>query len=500
MHDVGLLLHVPGIMALVSLLISVGFNEPYGIPAFLGTALLSILLAQLCYRISLPKLDETRLYHAMLTAAVAWCGISLVGAIPFLSIAWSFTADSGTQSVLVFQNLWNALFESFSGFTGTGLSVTPDPSQLPHSLQWWRSFTEWVDGVGVIILVLAVLKPEVEPFQLYAATGRRQTLTDTVASTAKQILWIYGFYTALSILLLWLLGMTPWAAINHGLTGISTGGFSITENSLSPYSPLIQLAVVVIMITGAVSFPMHYKLLRHRDWSAFWHSQHRLLLFLLGLGTVGILLENRWSSGVWLWVDSLFQWTSALTTCGFATVTVQDWNATTKLLLSGAMLIGGAAGSTVGGLKLNRVLILFQGVRWRLKQLWRTLDRTTPFQLNGEELTLGEAQHKVQVATILTLLWLVLLSLGCFGLAHVVSAEYGLEDVIVEVTSATSNVGLSTGISAPELHWSGKLILILLMWIGRLEIIPVLLLVTALLAGKSGQTRKLNSQLHQNTP
>lgn len=468
-------------MALISIPICLWFGEFYAVKPFLETAIASLVSAQLLWRFGLPKVEETRLYHAMLIVALTWGLIPLVGSIPFLGIARALAPSPTTpETILTFQSGWNALFESFSGFTGTGLSMAKNASVLPHSLQWWRSFTEWVDGAGIVILMLAVLKSELleaDPSQLYSATGRQKTIADTVRDTAKDIVWIYSFYTGLSILLLASLGMPLWEAINHGLTGIATGGFGITENSITGYSPLIQLAIVLIMITGAIGFPIHYQLLRHQRWSVLWQSaQHQMLWLFLGLGSVILLLETRWFSGSFLWIDTLFQWTSALTTCGFSTTDIKEWSAPAKLLLSAAMIVGGTAGSTAGGLKLKRIVTLYQGIRWRFQQFFLHGKDSIHYHLDGEELTEAQAHHKVQHATVLIVLWLILLGVGTFVLFHLVGSDYRLGDVMFEAASATSNVGLSTGISSSSLHWGGKLVLILLMWLGRLEIIPVLLL------------------------
>lgn len=484
LHDFGLLLHVPGIMALLSIPICLYFGEYYAIAPFLTTAIAAFALAQGVYRANSPKVDETRHYHAMLIVALTWGVIPLLGSIPFLGIATLAASTDAPPTLLAFQNIWNALFEAFSGFTGTGLTMATDASLLPHSLQWWRSFIEWVDGIGVLILMLALLTLEfpksqslaTDPSQLYAAVGRQRTIGDTVKATAKNIIWIYSVYTGLSILLLALLGMPPWEALNHGLTGISTGGFSVTKNSLTNYSSSLQLAAVFIMITGAISFPIHYQLLRRQQWTSLWQrDQHRLLLILLGLGFCLMLLENRWSAASIPWLDSLFQWSSALTTCGFNTAQVQDWSMGAKLLLSAAMVMGGAAGSTVGGLKLHRIVLLLRGIRWRFQQLV-TADDDISYQIDNEALSAAQAHKQVQSAAVLASLWLLLLGSSIVVLTHLVSPRYTLEDVIFEAVSATSNVGLSVGISAPTLHWGGKLMLILLMWAGRLEIIPVLLL------------------------
>lgn len=237
---------------------------------------------------------------------------------------------------------------------------------------------------------------------------------------------------------------------------------------------MIQLAVIPVMIAGGISFAVHDQFLKTRRLSVLWqNSQHRALWLLLGLGTVLLVWENYWYSGEFQGIDSLFQWVSALGTCGFSTVDVKTWSPGAKLLLSVGMLFGATVGSTVGGLKLRRVVLLFQGVIERLKKLWElATDRP------------AETQTQVRSAALLGMLWLSAIAVSVFILLHLVGDEYRLGDVIFESASALGNVGLSTGISNPELPALGKLVLIVLMWMGRLEIIPVLVLFSSLKWGK----------------
>lgn len=480
LRDVGLLLHVPGVMALASLPVCFVFREYYAIWPFLWTALVSLGSGQLLYRCFYKTAEAAGLRPAMLTVALGWGLIPLLGAIPLMAIATHLaTSPEAPLTVLEFQHPWNAVFESYSGFTGTGLSVALRPSELPHSLQWWRSFTEWIGGVGVIVLVLSVLEPATDDYYLYHAEGREKKIGLTVTSTAKWIWRIYLLYTGLSVLLLRLVGMSWWSALNHGMTAIATGGFSVTDNSLSDYSSVIQLAVVPIMIAGAISFSTHYQLLSQGRLTALWQSaQHRALWLLLGVGTLVLLLENYWFRGSFLWVDTLFQWTSALTTCGLSTVKLQTWSPSAQLLLSLAMVFGAASGSTVGGLKLSRVVALYKGVLWRFRRISLRPHELMRYTINGEVLKELQANRRVEAAAILGTIWLMLLGVGVFTLTHVVWPQYDLSNVILEVASAQGNVGLSTGITHSSLHWVGKLTLILLMWMGRLEIIPVLMLLS----------------------
>jgi trk system potassium uptake protein TrkH len=480
---VGLMLHIPGGMALVSLWVCVAFREFYAIAPFLWTSLVSFALGQLLYRSVHQYSEEAHLRHAMITVALSWGLIPLVGAIPFLAIASHLAPlPDASETVILFQNPWNAIFEAFSGFTSTGLTMALNPRELPYCLQWWRSFMEWVGGVGTIVLILSVLDPSTEPFQLYNAEGRSRRIALTVRGTVRRIWKIYLFYTGVCIAVLGILGMPWWEALNHGLTVISTGGFDVTGESMSAYSPVIQLAIVPMMIAGAVGFAIHDRLLRDRHFSLLWkREEYRTLWLLLGGGTLILLLENYWFQGSFLWIDSLFQWVSALTTCGFNTVKVETWSASAKLLLSIAMAIGGAAGSTVGGLKIKRVLTLYKGVLWHFQRISLRPHQLMRYQLDGKSFGEAEAYRRIEGAAVLAVLWISWFGIGVMVLNRLVPEKYQLSDTIFEAASALSGVGLSTGISHPDLQWGGKLVLILLMWMGRLEIIPVMLLFSALI-------------------
>ncbi|MEB3278014.1 MAG: TrkH family potassium uptake protein [Lyngbya sp.] len=480
-RNTGLLVHIPGGMALLSLPICLIFQEFYCILPFIVTAITSLGLGQLFYRL-FPKKADTHLREAMLTVALSWGLIPIIGAIPFL-LTVSVSPSDISLTVLGFNNPWNAFFEAFSGFTSTGLSMAVSPSQLPHSLQWWRSFMEWIGGVGMIVLILSVLEPSLSNFKLYSAEGRNTNLADSVTDTVRWIWKIYLLYTVASIILLRVAGMPWWDAINHGMTGISTGGFSIKDNSIGSYEPIIQIATIPIMIAGAISFYIHSQLIRERRISVLWgDSQHRLFWFLLFLGTLVLAWENQQFEGSILILDTIFQWVSALGTCGFNTVKIQDWSAAAKLILTVALFTGAAAGSTVGGLKLSRVVSLGKGIIWRIQRIHNQPDGSLDYQIDNQKLTEEEANNRVQGAAVLAVFWISLIVVGTIILVHFAKPLYTLSDVIFEVTSALGGVGFSTGITDPLLHWAGKLVLILFMWMGRLEVIPVVMLLTALFA------------------
>lgn len=488
LHNLGLMVHVPGVMALGSVVICFLSDEPYAVWPFLWTALVSFIVGQALYR-AFGQDGETSLDQGMLVAALAWLLVPVLGAIPFLLIATEGAVANPT--VQAFSDPLNALFEAFSGFTGTGLTMAARPSQLPHSLQWWRSLMEWVGGMGVIVLMLSILKSTAGAFRLYYSEGREEKIFPTVVSTVRTMWWIYLLFTFVSVLALRLAGMPWWEALNHGMTGIATGGFGVTDRSIGDYGTPVKLVLLPVMLAGAVSFATHYQMLTRRRWRCLWQdSQHRLLWALIGSGSLLLVLENYLFNGEWGWVDEVFQWVSALSTAGFQSVDLDQWSPTAQLLLSLAMMLGGAAGSTAGGLKLMRLVLLRKGLLWRFERIAISRHQVMRYELDGVALSAHEANRMVEGAGVLAALWAVALWLAVLVLLHVMPAGYSLSDAILEVASAQGNVGLSVGITGPHLHPLGKSTLMLSMWIGRLEIIPVLILLFSLCSGTTTWMRK----------
>lgn len=474
---VGLLMQVPGVMALISLPVCLFFREYYAIPPFLVTAALSLGIGQWLYR----RFRQEKAIHfrqTLVIVALSWAILFLLGAIPYLLIAASLAADPEvTPTIQDFQSIWNALFEAISGFTTTGLTMSRNASKLPHCLQWWRSFTQWIGGIGLIVLTLSVLEPSNNVHQLYSAETRQERLAPTLRETAQEIWKIYLLYTAVSVLLLTLVGMPPWAALNHGLSGIATGGFDITGTSFQAYSPWVQTAALPIMIAGAISFAVHSRVIRRGQFSALWQdTRYRAFWILLGLGSILLLIEQYQFTGTWAWLDSAFQWMSALTTCGFSIVQEQSWSPTAKILMTAAMIFGAISGSTAGGLKLDRIVVLYKAVVWHLRLVYRESPDDLRYELNGQLLSEQEAHRQLNSAVVLALLWLASLGVGTLIVFHVVGPQYSLVDALFECASALGTSGLSVGIAQPDLFWLGKVTLMLLMWMGRLEIIAVLVL------------------------
>jgi len=474
LRALGFLLHIPAAMALVSLGVCFAFDEPTGLPGFAATAAACLLLGQALRWIARTAPAPER-RHALLVAALAWLAVPLAAAVPFLTTAYLLSPAAGASGV--FLRFDNALFEALSGVTSTGLSVVPHPADLPRHLQWWRSFTEWVGGIGVVVLMLAVLPPDRSAPYLFFAEGREEKILPTVKSTVRTIWGLFLLLTIAGFLLLWAAGEPPWRALNHAMAGIATGGFTITDDSLAAVGPVAKAVYLVVMVAGAVSFLAHYRLLRERDWTApFASAEGRLFGLLLAGGATVVVLENLWLSPAVHPLDSALQWVSALTTTGFASTDLAVWAPAPLLWLVLAMLAGAMAGSTGSGLKQRRVALLLTSIRWNLLALRRTPHEIPAYPYNGQRLSEPEAAGLIRAATTLVAAYLLVWLAGVFALLHLAPPDTPTLNVLFEAASAQGNVGLSTGLTAPALGGGAKAVLMGLMWAGRLEIFPVLLL------------------------
>jgi len=519
-RDLGRMLQALGGLVFVSLLVPIVWGEFYAIPGLLVSGAIPFAIGRGLARRFERASDPGKL-HGMMIAASGWLFVGVFGSLPFLLIAWTVAADPAvlsvptgaqTETLAAFREPINAFFESMSGFTGTGLTMTDDESVLPHTLQWWRSFTEWVGGVGVIVLTTAILaRPGSGSLTLYESEARSEKIHPSIVSTVRTIWWIFLLFTFFSILLLWLVGMPLWEAINHAMTGLATGGFSVTDQSIATYdSVAIDLALIPVMILGSIAFPVHYLVLQgdlenlYRDLQTRWvfgfFAIGSIVLVALLLrngtyagsnayapGTVSLLagtvvLEGQWAEAFTATQYGLFQFVSAASCTGFQTATTlgRTWSPEAQLAVALAMIVGAAAGSTVGGIKLIRALTLVKGTIFRIRGVFYPTSAVRTFELDGRVLNEEEATREFEEAAIIAFLWIVFLGVGLVVLLLTVPSSFTLENVVFEVASAQGNVGLSTGITGASMSVIAKLMLVFNMWIGRLEIIPVLVLLRGL--------------------
>jgi trk system potassium uptake protein len=504
-RDVGALLALIGAAMLAPLAVSLLYGETWTALGFLASSLVCLACGLVAHRWFRDAGDPER-RHAMMIAAAGWLTISMFGSMPFLLAAYLTPAEvlrkwspsPGVPSSLVhFRNPLHALFESMSAFTTTGLTMAVHEPSIGHGLLFYRSLAQWIGGAGVIVLSLAIIpRPRaVGGLELYQSETAGMKLRPSILGTARAIWKIYASMTFLVALYLFvaLIVILPeygaarslFDAVNHAMTAQSTGGFSTLDDSIAGYGSWIVEAVhIPPMVLGAISIPLYYTLFRRRDARVLWRdAQFRSMLLLFAAGSPLLAVVLAGSPAVAAPVrESLFQVVSAVSTTGWQTSEIGAWGDSALLLLAwGAMVIGGAAGATVGGIKLIRAYILTRAVSWRVRKALLPAEAIVPFRIDDRSLPDAAMQREVSDAALLSFLYIVVLGASVL----VVSWSYGtaatLASVMFECVSAQSTVGLSTGLTDPAMPVVAEIVFIVQMWVGRLEIFPIVVLITALL-------------------
>ncbi len=544
-RDIGSLLLMEAGLMTITTVIALGFQEFYAALAFFTAGGVAAGVGGLANR-TFADVPPPQMKHGMVIAAGGWLMVATFSAIPFLLTAWltppaamdAFVPAStdtsawepvkvgGTttlSSLAYFRDPLHAFFESMSGWTGSGLTMAIHEPSLPRTIQWWRSFIQWVGGVGVIVLTVSILsRPGSGSYALYQSEAREKKIHPSVVSTVRTVWKLVVGYTLLSFVLLFVailasdsayaeslpLWEVAWQALNHAMTGLTTGGFSVTDNSIATYnSPLVETVLLPIMILGAIAFPVHYIVLRDRNVRKLASDlQTRWLLILLAAGVVVLSVQNVLSvsaapdafvtqsflpfsvpslGGAQLDAirDSTFQWVSALSCTGFQSAPIGRWLAGGKVMVVGAMVLGGAAGSTVGGIKIIRGYTIVRGIIWQFSRVFLPKNAVVTARIGDRTLDRESMEREFSEAAIVTLLWLIILATSSIVLVNVAGPDFGYADALFEVASAQGNVGLSSGITGPTMSPLAEGMFVLNMWIGRLEIIPVLVFIRAALSG-----------------
>jgi trk system potassium uptake protein TrkH len=504
-RDVGALVVLLGACMLLPALVSAAYAELYSALSFVISAVVTAALGAGLYGLCRHAAELQR-RQAMLVAGAGWLVCAVFGALPFW-IAATITPDEAAAAMMpagselptslsAFRDPVHAFFESMSGYTTTGLTLAIHEPTLGRGLLFYRSLSQWVGGAGVIVLSLAIIpRPSVGRLELYQSEASGTKLRPNIIGTARAIWKTYSGLTLLCFVYLAVgtyvllpdygLERSLFDALNHAMTGQSTGGFSPLDDSIAGYgSSAMELLYLLPMLAGATALPLYYTFFRTKSPMVFLRDpQFRLMLALTLVGTAVV---------VWLLAvsqttahplrDGLFQVVSALSTTGWQTSELKSWSDASALLLSlGPMLIGGAAGATVGGIKLIRVLLLAAAAKWRITKTLLPSEAIVPFKVGSRALSTQQMQREVADAGVFSFLYVTILTLSVIAVSGVVGDTFTLSNVVLECVSAQSTVGLSTGITSPEMPRLAEWVFIFQMWVGRLEIFPVIVLLRALL-------------------
>ena len=358
----------------------------------------------------------------------------------------------------------DAWFEAVSGVTTTGLTMIADPAGCSDAFLFARAWLQWIGGLGIVVLSLALVRDRAGDLRRFADAVGDEDLELGVRSHARHVVAVYLLLTAAGLALVSAVGM-PWpAAPIHTLAALSTGGFGMAADSLAGLAQSPQLALLAVALCGALPLPLYYRVWTHGPLALL--RDPELQALIAAIAAVSALL---WLLGGLVPVDAVVQAAMAQTTTGFSSVDVGALPDQAKLVLILSMLVGGGVGSTAGGIKLLRLLILIRAIQ--LAVLRAQLPRHAVVQARvGEE---GLDAPQIEQALLLILLFILLVT-GAW-LAFVAAGHPPL-DALFDVVSAAATVGLSTGITGPELEPWLKTLLTLVMLAGRVEIVALLVL------------------------
>ena len=443
------------------------FNKEYpAAKGFLISMGIILLLAGILYLICRGAPSAFRAKEGLACVGVSWIVLSLLGCLPFY-----FSGEIPSYI--------DALFEMVSGFTTTGASVVPNVEALSKGILYWRSFSHWLGGMGVLVFLLAFI-PASGSVHLLRAESPGPVVSKLVPKMKNSALLLYGMYIILSVLnLIFLLlgGMPLFDALCTMFGTAGTGGFGIKADSMAGYSPYLQNVTTVFMLLFGVNFGCYYLLILRRFKSFFKDEELRLYFGIVFASVVAIAINIYNIYGdIWETLrHSAFQVASIITTTGFATADFNLWPTLSKGILLCLMLVGACAGSTGGGIKCIRLLLILKGIRKSIQQVMSPRKvvavRTNDTSVDDSTMA-GVNSYLAAYAVILD---------GSFLLISI--DGFSVETNVSAVVSCFNNIGPGLDLVGPVGNYSefgilSKLILIIDMLAGRLEIFPILALLS----------------------
>lgn len=467
----GVLLVLEGVLMMPALGVSWYFGEPSA-SAFLDAILLSMLAGFLMSRIY-ARSTAVKAREGLAIVALGWLLFSVVGAFP---LVWSGSVMTMTD----------AFFEAVSGFTTTGATIITDIEILPKGILFWRSFTHWIGGMGILVFTVAILPAMgIGGFQVFKAEAPGPTaerITPRINDTARILYTTYITMTVLQIVLLMLAGMDMYEAALHTFGTVGTGGFSTRNLSVGAFeNPMIHWIIGIFMVLAACNFSLFFALYKGK-WKSVLKDQELRLFFTIILASTALIVFNTAAPGLQgaekTIRDSFFQVSSIISTTGYSTADFDQWPNFSKTVLFGLMFVGGCAGSTGGGMKGIRILLMLKLVKSEFVKIFHPRAVV--------QIRLGGKTVPVSVMSSTTAFFFTYIMLFALGTLLISMEDLDFISAASTAAACIGNIGPGFGFVGPMQTYAGfsnssKFILSVLMLLGRLEIFTIL----ALLAPKS---------------
>ena len=465
-YNIGFLLKIEAILMILPIICGIIYRET-SIVYFIISSLITFA-AGFVLSFKKPEKQSFYLAESFITVSFGWIFLSIFGAIPF-TISGSIP------------NYLDALFETISGFTTTGATIVNDVEIMSRCILFWRSFTHFVGGMGVLVLMLAIIPTQSNNMLIMKAespgpeVGR---LLPHVKDTAKILYMIYVFLTLLAIISYCISGMPIFDSICIGLGTAGTGGFSVLNDSCASYSHLSQVLISIFMLLFGVNFNIYYLFLIKKFANAFKSEEFRTYISIV-IFSIVVIAFNAFSKMYMIlslkesFHNALFSVASVMTTTGYSIYDITQFPTESRFILLMLMFIGGCAGSTAGGIKVARVLLATKEAKNEVGCQIRP-NSLRYIKYDGK---------KVSESTISTLNAFIVVYLCIFILAvFLISFEnYDFETTISAVAETLNNIGVGLGHIGPKNNFNifsypSKLVFMLLMLIGRLEVYPIVVL------------------------
>ena len=464
---IGLLMFVEGAFMLLPLIISLIYNENDTI-GFVVSSGINLLVGGIVIWLTRKASHDIGKREGFIIVALVWIIFSILGSLPYI-----FTG--------AIPNYTDAYFETMSGFTTTGSSILNDIESLSHGILFWRSLTHWLGGMGIIVLSLAILPIfGIGGMQLYIAEVPGPTpdkISPRIRHTAATMWVIYLVLTISETLLLWFGNMSLFDAVCHSFATMATGGFSTKQASIAFWpSPYIQYVIIIFMFLAGTNFTLTYFTMRGKFKPVLKDEEFKYYaLIILGFTILifsGLLVSNQYGIEE-TFRNSLFWVVSIITTTGFGTVNYLLWKPVLIALIFSLFFFGGSAGSTGGGIKIMRIVLLFKNGYYELKRMVHP-HAVIPLKFNN---------HSVDSKIVTNVLAFFVLYFMIFGVSIIIFMffEPDMESAMGAVASSLGNIGPGLGSVGPaetyaHIHPVGKWFLSFLMLLGRLELFTILVL------------------------
>lgn len=462
-HMIGQIIKLEAAILLLPTVVSLIYQETC-VWSFLITIGIALVVGFALTTISRPKSNVIFSKEGFVIVALSWLSLAAIGALPFFL--------SGEIPLYI-----DAFFETVSGLTTTGASILTDVESLSHGLLFWRSFTHWIGGMGVLVLIMAII-PSVSGRNMHVLRAEMPgpvvgKLMPRIRDTAKVLYIIYLVMTAVQIILLWAGDMNLFDSIIYTFGTAGTGGFGVKADSVAGYSPYSQWVIAIFMLLFGINFNLYYLILIRRVREALKSSELWVYLGIVAVACaiVCINIASFYKSFEETLRTGLFQVSSIITTTGYSTADFNTWPQLSKSILFILMFIGGCAGSTAGGLKVSRVQLLFSILKRDLRRLIHPRS-VGVIKLEGKRLD----EATISGASAYFIIYFVLFAVSFLLISF---EPFSFETNLSAVTACINNVGPGLDLVGPAGSFAAysphaKTLLSFAMLFGRLEIYPLL--------------------------